>query len=185
MVRPVVTSNWHRIWGVKRLSKEGRDSFEKVRHSPVNETLLCLFRLIANCFLSECSTLYRILNTVHPIVSSLCSNQNVKGCASKPEQSSLLHTVLICPLHINMYIHSNICTCTIIGKTLTLEILMCKMFVLKNYHCLWTFNLHSITYYVRWKYFMCSIFVVLGQYENLLKAKISQIMLQHNSLFVY
>ena len=49
---------------------------------------------------------------------------------------------------------------------------LCVNFYVKNFQSLGKLNSQLITYYVCWKYFMCLIFVVFGDYENLQTAKI-------------
>ena len=46
--------------------------------------------------------------------------------------------------------------------------------MLNYFHTLQWFKSHSITYYVCWKYFVCLIFVVLGNYKKFLTTRNSQ-----------
>ena len=55
----------------------------------------------------------------------------------------------------------------VILEIFALKIFVLKIFVLK-FCTLQKFNLHSTTYYMCWKYFVCSIFIPFGEYKNYL-----------------
>ena len=128
---------------------------------------------LSPAFLPDQQTVPEGLPQVQP--SCLHSKQNSHCQTEKPkaengEQGStycILSPIAIqSPLNTKWYTHRNF---------KNFHVKNAQNFCVQTYRALWTFNSYWNTYYVHWKYFMCLIFVLLGDAKNFFTTTISWI----------